>query len=89
LWRKRLYWCKTIWYVQKKDRTFAYASYFHYSECKIIRYYTNHSDGRPAKNFVDYTVDTLVSTTYTTGVYTNNKTERYRVVKMRQRFIVM
>jgi hypothetical protein len=87
LWRKRLHWRQTILYVQKKERTFAYASYFHYAECKIIRYYTNHSDGRPAKNCVDYTVDTLVSTMYLTGVSTA-KTERYRVVKKRQRIIV-
>ena len=54
----------------KEERTSAVRQLFHYSECKIIRYYTNHSDGLPAKNCVDYTVDTLVSTTYVTGVST-------------------
>ena len=69
---------------KKEERTSAVRQLFHYSECKIIRYYTNHSDGLPAKNCVDYTVDTLVSTAYITGVSTA-KTESYRLVKMRQR----
>lgn len=61
--------------TKKKVRIFAVRQLFHYSECKIIRYYTNHSDGLSAKNCVDYTVDTLVLTTYITGVSTT-KTER-------------
>ena len=82
MWRKRIHWRHTIRYVQKRtkqktkeERTSAVRQLFHYSECKIKRYYTNHSDGLPAKNCADYTVDTLVSTTYITGVSTA-KSER-------------
>lgn len=37
---------------KKEERTSAVRQLFHYSECKIIRYYTNHSDGLPSKKIV-------------------------------------
>jgi hypothetical protein len=73
LQQTRLHWRQTTGIWTKRESTFAIVTLFHYSGCKIIRYYSNNSDGLTAKNWVDYTVNNLVGTYCITGLSINTE----------------